>query len=1434
MDKRTHKQRRRKLPTRMLALLLSFSFLWNDAAIVSLAAESGEEKSTEESYRQALEEFDSYKEELNTLYEGIDFKAAEDKNEDSYTSHVLIVQLKGGMNTAVPSTNPRYVMDLGDGLFAVSYPDADSTKDAEAVLKESSEISYVEPDYILKTCDLTEEPEQESGEEESETDNPAPESDIEESLMENDNEELNVPETGAYQEGTPTLQEAENLVLESNLSTNASSAQENSESTEENVPEEIPEEKVRVILLDDVDSEEEGSFHGNHVQDVFWTSLSENGGNADGVEFISLSAFDKNGYGTTLTTYLSVHTAMKLDADVLVMPFAGNGESELLTRLFDETEDKGIFLVSSIGNEGTDAETVLPAQHKNVISIGSVTAGKERCGYSNYGENLDFVCYGKYKTTDGETFRGTSAACAYFAGYAVSIKEKNREMAVNELLDSLKNEAEDLGTPGKDEDYGYGLIGGIPEGAVDEMADAPAAKGEDESSKSEDQTEELETQEPEAYAVMASSPFRIYQYGNGYVGIELHGFSSYPSMKIGVWCIENGQDDLCWYNMTKRDDGVWIYTFPLSNHGQEGVYAVHAYYGSTNTATGSFTVSGPSATGALVGATGSTDTLYAYGFNIKPGSNTISKVQLAVWTEEYGQDDLCWYDAWQAWSNADGTTYAVAFDIKEHKRLASGTYNVHVYVTDTAGIRKCVATWRGTATCTSSYNQNMSKTGYHVEQTGSEECYHYASNASAFVTCMAKTLTPSNGDLYNGYYVENHSGTDFPLSNLRVESNTPDDNYYAAMRQDRVKLISMYVDAPDIGKITLAHPYYCGKDGYAGYACIRHNFSYCDKTAQWFYSGAEHEMLWCGQQSRPSNPEHHPRDFAHVVGIYSLKPNTYTISFDGNGATSGSMGNLSMTYDTPKNLPANGFKRNGYKFAGWSTSPNGNVDYTDKQSVKNLTAQNGGTVTLYAKWVASNPPTIIRIKNVQNRTDGFWTYAYVEDNGDGISRVVFPIWSRKNGQDDLMTDWYHKAAGTKGEYKVDGETYNYRYYTKASSHNNEYGLHDVHVYAIDNYEGHSCKTSTFQYEYQIAYIGNGQDAGADFVQYRKKSGTTEILFDNGGIKKKEQYFLKDAKVSFKDSITGEEIYEDTTQTVVGWSLKNDNNQSTMYPAGASYSTEELLLEAMKQGNLTSGSPAEAYESYPKGGVKTGIDETAYLTGSDIFVNLYAVWDKGAVIEAYDLYYTLADAQAGVISEEELLSQAAAYDEELKTDQNPDGEMAHGTDKAKNTSFTVSDYSESDFTSFTKSGKVSITYEAVDAAGNHTKRMVDVHIIDPDAKNMLKAKGDIRFISSKYLDTLREDSVWRTEEEYKNLLNETLSYKRTNPDTSDPLPVFGDAYKRTIEGTGTWNKTPKAEWRFTKEQIGEVKEYLDTYGPSNYQTENGLSQFMDTFGTCKVK
>ncbi len=81
------------------------------------------------------------------------------------------------------------------------------------------------------------------------------------------------------------------------------------------------------------------------------------------------------------------------------------------------------------------------------------------------------------------------------------------------------------------------------------------------------------------------------------------------------------------------------------------------------------------------------------------------------------------------------------------------------------------------------------------------------------------------------------------------------------------------------------------------------------------------------------------------------KANTYTIAFNGNGATSGSITNLPMAYDQAKNLPTNTFKKEGYEFKGWTTNEtSSDVMYKDGAEVKNLTDRNGELVTLYAVW----------------------------------------------------------------------------------------------------------------------------------------------------------------------------------------------------------------------------------------------------------------------------------------------------------------------------------------------------------------------------------------------------------------------------------------------------------------------------------------------------
>ena len=113
----------------------------------------------------------------------------------------------------------------------------------------------------------------------------------------------------------------------------------------------------------------------------------------------------------------------------------------------------------------------------------------------------------------------------------------------------------------------------------------------------------------------------------------------------------------------------------------------------------------------------------------------------------------------------------------------------------------------------------------------------------------------------------------------------------------------------------------------------------------------------------------------------AFTPIPYTVQFNGNGATGGTMSNQSFTYDVAQNLTANAFSRaftvtynynDNYNdnenatatatFNGWATSEDGAVAYTNQQNVSNLTATKDATVNLYAKWTDGSVtlPTPIR------------------------------------------------------------------------------------------------------------------------------------------------------------------------------------------------------------------------------------------------------------------------------------------------------------------------------------------------------------------------------------------------------------------------------------------------------------------------------------------
>jgi len=86
-----------------------------------------------------------------------------------------------------------------------------------------------------------------------------------------------------------------------------------------------------------------------------------------------------------------------------------------------------------------------------------------------------------------------------------------------------------------------------------------------------------------------------------------------------------------------------------------------------------------------------------------------------------------------------------------------------------------------------------------------------------------------------------------------------------------------------------------------------------------------------------------------ATAIYTA--NHYSIAFDGNGATVGSMSSMDVAYDARPSLSVNAFAKTGYTFAGWSITKDGDVVYADQFTLTEaLSSEQGATITLYAKW----------------------------------------------------------------------------------------------------------------------------------------------------------------------------------------------------------------------------------------------------------------------------------------------------------------------------------------------------------------------------------------------------------------------------------------------------------------------------------------------------
>lgn len=238
------------------------------------------------------------------------------------------------------------------------------------------------------------------------------------------------------------------------------------------------------------------SFHGTHVAGTVAAAGNNRRGVAGvayGSRIMPLRALGDGGSGTSYDVRQAVRYAAGLandsgtrparPAQVINLSLGGGPFSAVDQQLYDEVRARGVVVVAAAGNEASLAPQY-PASYRGVISVSAVDINRQLAPYSNRGGNIDLAAPGGNNGTDfngdgypdgvlstggtgnrdpdfAYTFlAGTSMAAPHVAGVIALMRSVNPDLTPGDIDRLIEAGAlsDDLGVPGRDDNFGHGLV----------------------------------------------------------------------------------------------------------------------------------------------------------------------------------------------------------------------------------------------------------------------------------------------------------------------------------------------------------------------------------------------------------------------------------------------------------------------------------------------------------------------------------------------------------------------------------------------------------------------------------------------------------------------------------------------------------------------------------------------------------------------------------------------------------------------------------------------------------------------------------------------------------------------------------------------------------------------------------------------------------------
>ncbi|MDO8947312.1 MAG: S8 family peptidase [Desulfocapsaceae bacterium] len=224
------------------------------------------------------------------------------------------------------------------------------------------------------------------------------------------------------------------------------------------------------VFNDDDPYDDSWNSHGTHVAGIIAAAANGSGvvGVAPNAEIYALKVLDGAGFGLLSWIIEGIEWAIENKIDVVNVSIGGP-HSVALQEACDAAYNAGVLLLAAAGNT-YGGDVTFPAAYDSVIAVTGTDSADQRGLFAPFGPQIELAAPGvtinSTSVNDGyAVLSGTSQGAPHVSGLAAlvlsaGVSDLNNDGKVNnqDVRMQLQMSAHDLGDPGKDDVYGYGLI----------------------------------------------------------------------------------------------------------------------------------------------------------------------------------------------------------------------------------------------------------------------------------------------------------------------------------------------------------------------------------------------------------------------------------------------------------------------------------------------------------------------------------------------------------------------------------------------------------------------------------------------------------------------------------------------------------------------------------------------------------------------------------------------------------------------------------------------------------------------------------------------------------------------------------------------------------------------------------------------------------------